>query len=221
MRRLVTLALLALVALSACATPIATPDAELVGSDWQLIAMTTKSPDFEGNIPAEDQARYAITFGADGLYSATADCNMMSGEFKTVGSKITIKTGASTLAMCPEDSLGGIYAAALTQASTFDIVAERLTITLVGGGSLVFEVAPAATPTPSPTPSPTPIPTIRPIPSGLINTPTPAPVTPAPTAEPTKEPTAEPTAEPTKEPTPIPTIKPLPSGLISTPTPAP
>src|SRR6185436_16950684 len=47
----------------------------LTGKTWHLTAITEKVPAFQGVIPAADQSKYAITFNADGTFSATADCN--------------------------------------------------------------------------------------------------------------------------------------------------
>ena len=55
----------------------------LVGPTWQLAAITGETPDFQGVVPPEDQARYTITFGDDGTFAARADCNALAGTFET------------------------------------------------------------------------------------------------------------------------------------------
>ena len=58
----------------------------LTGKTWHLTAITEKVPAFQGVIPAADQSKYAITFNTDGTFNATADCNQVSGSYKTSGS---------------------------------------------------------------------------------------------------------------------------------------
>jgi heat shock protein HslJ len=239
MRKLILIALsLGLTAaLAACGSD---NENQLVGRPWQLTAITEKVPAYQGVIAPEDQGKYVITFNADNTYNGTADCNKIAGTYKTSGRNgLTINPGISTLALCPEGSFGDLFVHGLTQAETYEIASETLTITLKDKGTMTFVVglpgsspeatteataapttAPAATPSPTPTPTakPTPTPTAKPTaaPTAAPTTaPTAAPTT-APTAAPTTAPTAAPTAKPTPAPTPKPTPKPTPA-----PTPAP
>jgi heat shock protein HslJ len=100
----------------------ASPPADLVGKTWKLTAVTETVPAFQGVVPGADQAKYTITFQADGTFSAQADCNMVSG----------------TYAMCPPGSLGDLFVAGLGQAKSFAVAGNQLTLTLEGEGTLTF-----------------------------------------------------------------------------------
>ena len=94
-RILIALALGAATMLAACGGS----GSGLTGKTWHLTAITEKVPAFQGVIPAADQSKYAITFNTDGTFNATADCNQVSGSYKTSGSNgLTITPGPSTMA---------------------------------------------------------------------------------------------------------------------------
>jgi len=114
----------------------------LTGKTWHLTAITEKVPAFQGVIPAADQSKYAITFNTDGTFNATADCNQVSGSYKTSGSNgLTITAGPSTLAFCGETSFGQQYVAGLSQAASYTVAGSDLTITLADGGTMTFVAA--------------------------------------------------------------------------------
>jgi heat shock protein HslJ len=113
---------------------------DLTGKNWQLTALTTKVPAFQGVIPAADQAKYTIEFKSDGTFAATADCNQVAGTYTTTSSGgLTIKPGPSTLAACPEGSMGPQYVAALGLAKSYAIANGELTITLTDEGTLQYK----------------------------------------------------------------------------------
>jgi heat shock protein HslJ len=217
MRKHLLIAVAVIVALSFAAC--SSGSGNLTGKDWQLTAITEKVPAFQGVVPAADQARYTITFNTDGTFSGTADCNAISGTYKTSGSSLTITMGASTRVACPEGSFGDLFAHALANAVSYAIANDQLTITLKDGGTLTFVVgaaaasgAPATSPpaqassTAAPTPQPTASPTARP--------------TAQPTARPTAAPTTRPSSAPTSAPTPAPTPAPT-AAPTAAPTPTP
>lgn len=213
-------------------------DDDLVGRAWFLQSGTEKAPAYQWIVPPSSQASYAITFNADGTFTATADCNQVGGTYETRRSNgLSITPGPSTLAFCGEGSYDVLFVGLLAQADEFQVVNDQLTITLADEGSLVFtSVTPTATPVPDPTAEPsqepaataeptakaTAAPTATPTPKPTATAkptaaPTAAPTaTPRPTAAPTAAPTAKPTAAPTAKPTPKPTPPPTPK-----PTPAP
>ena len=90
-----------------------------------------------------NQGKYTVTFNSDGTYSASADCNQVSGKYTTSGSSITIEPGAMTMMACPEGSLGDLFANGLTQATTYAIANNVLTLTLKDGGTMTFAVGTA------------------------------------------------------------------------------
>ena len=148
MRKLVLIALTvaATIVLAACS---GSGSGNLTGKTWQLTAITEKVPAFQGVVPAAEQAKYTIVFNTDGTFNATADCNLVSGTYKTSGSNLTISMGPSTLVACPEGSFGDLYAHALANAASYAIASDQLTITLKDGGTLTFAAGTAAAPSTS------------------------------------------------------------------------
>ncbi len=114
----------------------------LTGKTWALTAVTSKTPAFQGVVPDYQQSDYTITFNTDGTYSGTAACNQIAGTYTTSGSTLTITAGASTLAFCPgmdfDTDFGVIFAHSLTNASTYAVTSDTLTITLSDGGTMTF-----------------------------------------------------------------------------------
>jgi len=101
----------------------------LVGPTWRVTAVTTTVPAWQGVVPAADQLRYAIDFANDGTAAIKADCNQVTATYTTSpGGSITIVPGASTLAMCPEDSMGPQFVEALSTVSTYSIDGSDLTL---------------------------------------------------------------------------------------------
>jgi heat shock protein HslJ len=113
---------------------------DLTGKNWQLTALTTKVPAFQGVVPAADQSKYTIEFKSDGTFAATADCNQVSGTYTTTSSGgLTIKPGPSTMAACPEGSLGPEYVTALALSKSYAIANSELMITLSDEGTLQYK----------------------------------------------------------------------------------
>ncbi len=114
----------------------------LTGKTWHLTAITEKVPAFQGVIPAADQSKYAITFKDDGTFAATADCNQVSGSYKTSGSNgLTITPGASTMAFCGEASFGTQFVEGLSKAASYTVSGNDMTITLTDQGTMTFVAA--------------------------------------------------------------------------------
>ncbi len=215
-RRRALLAGLALTAVALVLAACGSDSSQLTGKTWQLTAITETTPAFQGVVPSADQTKYTITFNTDGTFNAVADCNLVSGTYKTNRSNLTLILGPSTLVACPEGSYGDLFVHALDRSETYKVDNDVLTITLKGGGSLSFTISlspspsasaaavasptatPTAKPTPSPTPKPTPTPTAKPT----------ASPTAAPSNAPTQAPTAKPTAAPTASPAPTPAPSP-------------
>jgi heat shock protein HslJ len=135
--------------LAACSAGSSGPTAgssgpTLTGKTWALTAVTSKTPAFQGVVPAYQQSDYTITFNTDGTYSGTAACNQIAGTYKTSGSTLTITAGASPLALCPDSDFGLIFAHSLTNASTYAVTSNTLTITLTDGGTMRFGPPPVA-----------------------------------------------------------------------------
>jgi heat shock protein HslJ len=118
------------------------PSSSLTGQPWALSAVTGKTPAFQGVVPDYQQPDYTITFNTDGTYSGTAACNQIAGTYTTSGDSLTIAAGASSLAYCPQiagdTDFGAIFAHSLTEAATYAVTNDTLTITLTDGGTMTF-----------------------------------------------------------------------------------
>jgi heat shock protein HslJ len=135
-KRLFTAAAIVAIAAAACTSA----GSGLTGKTWQLVAITTKVPAFQGVVPADQQADYTIEFKTDGTFGAKADCNQLAGTYTTTSSGgLTIQLGPSTLAACPEGSLDTEYVTALGMAKSYAIANNALTITTTDEGTLEFK----------------------------------------------------------------------------------
>jgi heat shock protein HslJ len=113
-----------------------------VGTSWQLAEIRTRDPAHQGVVPEAERAKYTVAFAADGTFNATADCNIVNGRWMAAaGGGLTLVPGPSTIVACAEGSLGDLYVLALTNSASYAIANGSLTITLVDGGTLVFETA--------------------------------------------------------------------------------
>jgi heat shock protein HslJ len=116
----------------------------LTGKEWQLTAMTEKVPAFQGVVPDADQSRYTVTFADDKTFSAKADCNSVAGAYDTddpaaSAGRLTITPGPTTLVACPEGSLGDLFVIGLSNAFSYSIEGDALTITTKDLGTLQFK----------------------------------------------------------------------------------
>jgi para-nitrobenzyl esterase len=107
--------------------------------------MTT--PPFQGAVPADLQVKYTIAFAADGTFSATADCNTVTGAYTTAdpaaaSGNLALVPGPTSLVLCPEGSYSDLYITAISSAASYAIAGEALTITLSAGGTLQYAPAP-------------------------------------------------------------------------------
>ena len=119
-------------------------DQGLTGVEWSLVAITEEVPAFQGVVPPDQQQNYQIAFTEDGTFSAKADCNQVSGEYETEDAAassgpLTITPGPSTLAFCPEGSLGDLFVIGLSNTVSYEITADGLVLTLGNGGTLQFQ----------------------------------------------------------------------------------
>jgi heat shock protein HslJ len=114
---------------------------ELTGRTWQLVSITEKVPAFQATVPADQQANYTILFNDDGTAAIQADCNAVTATFTTDDERITIVPGASTLAMCPEGSLGSEFVTVLSVATSYNVRGNAMTLYILNEGRLEFVVA--------------------------------------------------------------------------------
>ena len=118
------------------------PGADLAGTSWQLTGITLTNPPFQGSVPSAEQPTYTIAFAADGTFSAIADCNTLNGTWTAgSGGSLTLRTGASTIVACDDDSLGDLYVIGLNNVASYAIASKQLTLTTDDGGTLVYKAA--------------------------------------------------------------------------------
>jgi heat shock protein HslJ len=122
------------------AAPTPPPSGGLVGPTCMLTAVTLQDPAFQGVVPPADQGKYTVNFAADGTFSAQADCNQVVGIYTTTSSGgLTITPGPSTVVACEEGSYSDLYVLGLTNAASYAVAGNQLTITLQDGGTLVYQ----------------------------------------------------------------------------------
>ena len=106
--------------------------------EWQTTKFnddTIKTPDLPAN--------YTVKFNADGTLAIKADCNMVNGTYTVEGSVLTIVLGASTMAMCPPESLSEEFLKQLGEVGGFLMQDGKLYLTLkLDVGSMEFAAAP-------------------------------------------------------------------------------
>jgi heat shock protein HslJ len=128
LHRCIAAALVLLVAVAAACSSGGSGGSGLTGKAWQLTAITTKRPAFQGVVPEADQSKYTIEFKTDGTYGAKADCDSMNGSCTTTAcGGLTVQPG-TTIRQCP-GPLPGNYLLALTKATSYAIANGLLTIT--------------------------------------------------------------------------------------------
>lgn len=87
-------------------------------------------------------SQYTAQFNPDGNVGVKADCNAGGGPYQVDGNKLTIGNMISTLALCPEGSLGGEFMRDLQNAATFAFDGDNLVITMKDDdGTMTFAPA--------------------------------------------------------------------------------
>ena len=113
----------------------------LAGNTWVLTAITEQQPRIDHVVEPSNVGRYAIAFVNDGTAAITADCNQVTATYTTTpGGGLEIVPGASTMAMCPDDSLGQPFVGALSLASSYNVHGNTLTMYLGNEGHLDFRL---------------------------------------------------------------------------------
>ena len=89
------------------------------------------------------QANYTIQFGADGTFTARADCNTVSGTYSPsdpagASGSLSLVPGPATIVACEEGSYGDLYLTGLASTASFAITGNKLTLTLADSGTLQY-----------------------------------------------------------------------------------
>jgi heat shock protein HslJ len=94
---------------------------------------------FPGVGAIAEPGRYTVQFIADGTVAVGADCNRAAGVWSGGDGAIDITVTLSTLALCPEDSLGDPFVQALNAVTGYTVSGGTLTLHGAAGG-LIFNV---------------------------------------------------------------------------------
>ena len=121
------------------------------GGARPIASLAAPLPQFVGGIPPfvwslttfpgvgaiAEPARYTVQFAGDGSVYVGADCNRAAGVWSGGDGAIDITVTLSTLALCPEDSLGNDFVQALDAVTGYTVAGG--TLTLYGAaGDLTF-----------------------------------------------------------------------------------
>lgn len=102
-------------------------DRSLYESDW--VWEYTELPNQE-RFEAPPGERFVLSFDEkESRLGSTTDCNSLGGDYLQEGNVLTIGPLVSTLMYC-DGSVEGVYASELTMVTSFEIVEERLVLTL-------------------------------------------------------------------------------------------
>ncbi len=116
-------------------TESAAGSSELTGTSWQWVAMTTPVE----QITVADPTKYTMEFLDAGVIGVTADCNTGSGSYEASGSQISINITATTLALCPPESLSDQFIRNLNGAAIYFMQGENLFIDMFAdSGTMEF-----------------------------------------------------------------------------------
>lgn len=93
------------------------PPPSLVDTQWKLQQIVLND---DTTLVADQPENYTVEFMADGSLAVQADCNRGSGTFTTTDdSQLEIGPIATTLAACPEGSLGNDFTQALSNSAIY------------------------------------------------------------------------------------------------------
>lgn len=137
------IAFAALAMTTACTT---TPEMSerLAGTSWRLLEMQSMD-DAQGTTRAGNPDRYTITFNEDGTAYMKLDCNRGHSSYETASTgadqgSLTFGNIASTMAMCPPDSLSDKLGQQLGFVRSYIVRNGQLNMALMAdGGILVWE----------------------------------------------------------------------------------
>jgi heat shock protein HslJ len=101
---------------------------DLTGTTWQWQQTLMNNDD---EFVPDNPGNYTLQFMADGTVAVQADCNQVLGTYTLDGSAITLAFGPSTMAACPEGSLGDTFVTQLGGAAIYFLQEGDLYIDLM------------------------------------------------------------------------------------------
>ena len=123
---------------AACGTSDSSDD--FVGVAWEWKSLAETAPASRSVVP--EPQNHDLLFTDEGLYNATADCNMVGGSYERSGDELTLAAGPSTRASCGEESLSEQHIALLLEVDGFRFDGGELVLTYGGGaGEMTFAAA--------------------------------------------------------------------------------
>jgi heat shock protein HslJ len=123
-------------------TQAQSPESGLAGTSWQLANIQGDTP---ASLAPADQAKYTVSFGADGHLTARIDCNRGTATWKSSGAnQLQFGPLALTRGMCPPESLQGRLAKDLEFVRSWAIENGHLLLSITADGR--YEFAPMAGP---------------------------------------------------------------------------
>ncbi|MBX3071688.1 MAG: META domain-containing protein [Thermomicrobiales bacterium] len=123
-----------------------TPEAASASTIPPIVWQLAEFDDGAGNVtPVENSSRYTIQFAPSGFAAIGADCNRGMTSWELDEGALTFNEIATTLALCPEDSLSDRFLGDLNQTTTASIdqsgASDQLVLGLENGGSLRFDAS--------------------------------------------------------------------------------
>jgi heat shock protein HslJ len=110
-------------------------DATLISKQWVWVAALYN--DGREILPQGPQA-FTLSFGTDGTFSATTDCNQMGGTYRVDGDQITFSDMLATKMFC-EGSQEQAFTQLLTDTQSYHITSGELVFDLkFDSGSVIF-----------------------------------------------------------------------------------
>jgi heat shock protein HslJ len=117
--------------------------ASLTGVTWEWTGTTGGDED----VTVADPTSYLVAFADDGMLNFTADCNVGNGTYVAGDDNaLSITLGATTLAMCPEDSQDMLFTEQLGLAASYELGFGVMDVTLTDGRVMSFRAGGTAAP---------------------------------------------------------------------------
>ena len=115
---------------------------ELAGTSWRLVKIMGMDDSVD---EPEDRSLYTLEFGADGRAAMRADCNRGMGSWSSESpGQLQFGVIASTMAMCPPESLSDKYLAQFEWVRSYVMKDGHLYLATMADGSIIeFEPLPA------------------------------------------------------------------------------
>ncbi|HBX70477.1 MAG TPA: hypothetical protein DEH25_14125 [Chloroflexi bacterium] len=137
MKKITVLSILVLLAVMLSACGSSGLPKEMLDTTWEWQQLSETLPASQSMIA--NSANYTLVFTPDMLYSAKADCNMLSGEYEISDNTLTLKAGPSTLAECGAESSYNQYVTLLSQVDGYRLENGKLVLTFGNGaGEMIF-----------------------------------------------------------------------------------